>query len=102
MKQGIHPKWYPEAKVTCACGVNFTVGATIPEIHVEVCASCHPFYSGVGKYIDTMGRVERFQARQKAVKPTGKKGKFEQVEEEAEYPKSLKEIMAELKTQDIK
>ena len=65
MKANIHPTWFPEAKVTCACGNTFTVGATVPEIRVEVCSACHPFYTGQMKYVDTAGRVDAFKARQK-------------------------------------
>lgn len=60
MKDGIHPPYYPDARVTCACGNAFTVGSTKKEIQVEICAKCHPFYTGQKKYVDTRGRVERF------------------------------------------
>lgn len=59
----IHPKYYPEAKVTCACGNSFSIGSTVPEIHVEICSMCHPFYTGKQKLVDTARRVEKFQAR---------------------------------------
>lgn len=67
MKAKIHPTWQ-EAVVTCACGNTFTVGTTIPSIHVEVCSSCHPFYTGQMKFVDTKGRVEAFTAKQAAAK----------------------------------
>ena len=63
MKKEIHPKYYPQAKVKCACGNSFTVGSTMPEINVEICSKCHPFYTGKDKIIDTAGRVERFKKR---------------------------------------
>jgi len=63
MKKNIHPKYYPEAKVTCQCGNTFTTGATKETIKVEICSACHPFYTGQGKYIDTKGRIEKFQAK---------------------------------------
>jgi large subunit ribosomal protein L31 len=63
MKKDIHPKYYPKAKVSCACGNSFTIGATVPEIKVEICSKCHPFYTGREQLIDTAGRVERFKAR---------------------------------------
>jgi large subunit ribosomal protein L31 len=63
MKTDIHPKYFPAAKVICACGHTFTVGATRPEIRVEICAKCHPFYTGEEKLIDTAGRVEKFKTR---------------------------------------
>lgn len=62
MKAKIHPKWY-QATVTCACGNQFTVGASVPEIRVEVCSNCHPFYTGQMKFVDTAGRVDAFKAR---------------------------------------
>ena len=64
MKQGIHPQYYPDAKVKCACGNEFTTGSTIPEINVEVCSNCHPFYTGKDKLLDTRGRLEKFKKRQ--------------------------------------
>jgi large subunit ribosomal protein L31 len=62
MKTDIHPN-YVEAHVTCTCGNSFTTRSTKPEIHVEICAECHPFYTGKQKLVDTGGRVERFQRR---------------------------------------
>ncbi len=74
MKKDIHPKYFKEAKVICACGNSFTVGATQPEIRVEICAKCHPFYTGEEKLLDTAGRVERFETRRtKATAPKQKK-----------------------------
>ncbi|MFA5185976.1 MAG: 50S ribosomal protein L31 [Patescibacteria group bacterium] len=66
MKAEIHPKYYPEAKLVCACGNVITAGSTIPEIHVELCSKCHPFYTGKQMLIDTAGRVEKFAERKKA------------------------------------
>ena len=63
MKANIHPKWFKDAKVTCACGNIFTTGATMPEIFVEVCSNCHPFYTGQMKYLDAAGRVEAFKTK---------------------------------------
>ncbi len=62
-KTDLHPTYYPAAKVTCACGAAYTVGSTRPEIHVEICAKCHPFYTGEKKLVDVAGRVERFKTR---------------------------------------
>lgn len=66
MKKDIHPKYFPDAKIRCACGNTFTVGSTKEYLEVEVCSKCHPFYTGRKKLIDTMGRVEKF--KQKLVK----------------------------------
>ena len=63
MKKDIHPTYYPEAKVRCACGNKFTIGSTKAEISVEICSKCHPFFTGEEKLIDTAGRVERFKTR---------------------------------------
>jgi large subunit ribosomal protein L31 len=62
MKTGIHPE-YVEAHVRCTCGNEFTTRSTQPEIHVEICSNCHPFYTGRQKLVDTGGRVERFKRR---------------------------------------
>lgn len=62
MKKNIHPKYYPKAKVNCACGASFEVGSTKPAIQVEICSACHPFYTGKEKIIAT-GQVEKFRAR---------------------------------------
>ncbi len=62
MKKDIHPKYVP-AKVVCACGNTFTTGATKPEIRVEICSACHPFYTGKQKFVDSEGRVQRFQRK---------------------------------------
>lgn len=64
MKPDIHPTYYDKAVVRCACGKTYTIGATKPEIHVEICGNCHPFYTGEEKLIDTAGRVEKFKKRQ--------------------------------------
>lgn len=63
MKQDIHPKYFPEAKIKCACGNVITVGSAKEKIEVEICSACHPFFTGKGKLIDTAGRVEKFKAR---------------------------------------
>jgi large subunit ribosomal protein L31 len=62
MRQDIHPD-YVEATVRCSCGNTFKTRATKPEITVEICAACHPFYTGKQKLVDTGGRVERFRRR---------------------------------------
>lgn len=63
MKKDTHPEYFPKAKASCACGATFAVSSTMPEIHVEICSACHPFYTGNEKIIDTAGRVERFKKR---------------------------------------
>jgi large subunit ribosomal protein L31 len=63
MKKDIHPKYYPKAKMTCACGNNFITGSTLPELKVEICSACHPFYTGKQKLLDSARRVEKFHAK---------------------------------------
>jgi len=73
MKKDIHPVYHSDAKVTCACGNSFTTGATVKEIHVELCSACHPFYTGKQKLVDSARRVEKYQER--AAKKTAPKAK---------------------------
>ena len=63
MKKDIHPKYYKNARVICACGNTFTVGSTKELTEVEICSKCHPFYTGKEKIVDTLGRVEKFRKR---------------------------------------
>lgn len=76
MKKGIHPKYYPHAKVKCVCGNTFEIGATVPEIEVEICSKCHPFYTGKEKIIDTAGRVDKFKKRLEKKTILEKEGKI--------------------------
>lgn len=99
MKSGIHPKWYTDCKVTCACGNTFTTGATVPEIKVGVCSACHPFYTGQMKYVDTSGRVEAFLSKQSKAKKKiiSKKEKRllkkqKRIERELKKPETLAEL----------
>jgi len=97
MKTDIHPKWYPEAEVVCACGNVFKIGLTKPNLRVEICHKCHPFFTGEMKFVDTMGRVEKFQAKQKkaeaqtAFLAAKKKKKVEEKEERK--PRTLREML---------
>jgi large subunit ribosomal protein L31 len=65
MKPKIHPEYYNDAKVVCACGNTFTIGSTRKMVKIELCSKCHPFYTGEQRVVDTMGRVERFKRRYK-------------------------------------
>jgi len=105
MKATGHPKYF-DAKVTCACGNTYMIGSTKPSIDVEICSKCHPFYTGEMKFIDTLGRVERFQQKislqQTQGKPLSKKARLlqktkEAAAEEAARPKSLKEMFDRVK-----
>jgi len=63
VKEKIHPTWYPEASVTCACGNHWTTGATVAVIRTDICSACHPFYTGEQRIVDTEGQVDRFMKR---------------------------------------
>lgn len=65
MKADIHPN-YQETTVTCGCGNSFVTRSTVPEIKVDICSVCHPFYTGKLKFVDTAGRIEKFQNKFKA------------------------------------
>jgi len=73
MKKDIHPTYYPNAIIHCACGNIIKTGSTKQEMHVEVCSACHPFYTGKEKIIDTAGRVEKFKQRLEKKQTKGKK-----------------------------
>jgi large subunit ribosomal protein L31 len=66
MKKEIHPTYFPEAKVSCACGASWTVGSTQEEIKVDICSACHPFFTGEQRIVDTEGQVDRFYKRLEA------------------------------------
>jgi len=101
MKQKIHPKYYDNCLVTCACGQTFTTGSTLAEIKVEICSACHPFFTGEMKYVDTLGRVEKFKQKQAQAKTQNylkksERKKMKVKNEEAKdkaTPKSLKEMI---------
>lgn len=89
MKENIHPKWYPEARVHCACGNAFTTGSTLPEISVEICSACHPLFTGQQKLVDTAGRVDKFNQRAAAAAKKKEEAAARQAAKEAK--KSLVE-----------
>jgi large subunit ribosomal protein L31 len=95
MKLDLHPTFYPEAKVTCACGNTWTTGSTVEEIHTDVCSQCHPFFTGEQRIVDTEGQVDRFykklQARQEYLEET-------QAREEAQTSPELAIVELELGT----
>lgn len=63
MKTNIHPVWFNDAKVTCACGNTFSTGSTLEQIKLDICSNCHPFFTGQQKYVDTLGQVDKFQKK---------------------------------------
>ncbi|MCL5673684.1 MAG: 50S ribosomal protein L31 [bacterium] len=62
MKKEIHPEYF-ETKVRCACGNEFVTGSTVKEIHIDICSECHPFYTGKQKFVDSAGRIEKFNKK---------------------------------------
>ena len=63
MKPKIHPKYFPEARIACACGNSWNTGATVSELKVDLCSACHPFFTGEQRIVDTAGQVDRFMRR---------------------------------------
>lgn len=97
MKQGIHPIWYNDAKITCACGNTFTTGSTLPEIRVEICSNCHPFFTGSQKFVDTLGQVERFTQKTKVAEvKREEKQKIFQIRAAKVAPKTEKPTLKDL------
>ncbi|MBU1071581.1 50S ribosomal protein L31 [Patescibacteria group bacterium] len=90
MKAKIHPK-YHQITITCACGNVINTGSTTEDIQVEICSKCHPFYTGEMRYIDTLGRVDKFLAKRKAA---GKYQKKQKTKSDDQKPaKSLKDML---------
>ena len=86
MKKGIHPKYYPEAKVVCSCGNTFTTGSTKELVRTDVCSVCHPFFTGEQRIVDTAGQVERFMKRleKRGGVAAEEKGRLEETEKAAD------------------
>lgn len=100
MKPAIHPQYFTDCKVACACGNSFITGATVQSISVDVCAKCHPLFTGEMKFVDTLGRVEKFQKTQEKAKAL-KEQIVKKVEERRsqERPNSLREMIELAKKQ---
>ena len=101
MKKKIHPKYYDDAVVTCNCGNTFVTGSTQKQIQVEICSACHPFFTGEMKYIDTLGRVEKFQKQQAQAKKYAqtKKTKKKPDDQSDQQPRSLKAMLSKARSQ---
>lgn len=99
MKQNIHPD-YQETTVTCTCGNTFVVGGTVASLHVDVCSKCHPFFTGTQRFIDAMGRVDKFIAKRKAAVGYVKKSK--EKKDVDTNPKTLKEMLEAKKKAEAK
>lgn len=101
MKQHIHPDWHHDTVVTCACGNKFETGSVQKTIEVDICAACHPFFTGEMKFVDRQGRVDKFkkkmavaQAAQKKVADNKKSGKKQ---DDADDQKSYQQLLSEEK-----
>lgn len=105
MKTNIHPNWYPEAKVTCACGSTFTTGSILPEIRVDICSNCHPLFTGQSKLVDTLGQVDRFVKKVEVskVKQEERKkiieGRLSKVTQQKKERPSLKDLLMQARKQ---
>lgn len=98
MKKTIHPQFYEDCKVICACGNTFTTGATQKEIRVEICSACHPFFTGEMKYVDIQGRVEKFKKSQETASKFKKQQKTKrETKAQKPQPQTLKEALQSLK-----
>ena len=100
MKQNIHPQ-YEQMEVNCACGNKFVVGGTRKTLHIDVCDKCHPFFTGTQKFIDALGRVDKFMAKRTAAAGYVKKNKKGSDAVDS-TPKTLKEMLEAKKAADAK
>ncbi len=102
MKQAIHPQWH-DTQVSCVCGNIFTVGSTKPEIRVEICAKCHPFFTGQMRFTTAVGKVERFEKRRETAQKLASTISDKKAKKQKDYvekenaPKSLKEMLMGLR-----
>lgn len=99
MKKDIHPTYYPDAKIICACGHTLTTGSTVKEIRVEICGACHPFYTGKEKLIDTAGRVDRFKKMKELQKAVGVNRRGRTAKRQASTAKKLAKERARAKAE---
>ena|SRR3989344_3788048 len=99
MKANIHPKYFDQARVTCACGNSFTVGSTEEFIRIELCNKCHPFYTGEQKFVDTASRIQKFQTKQKNAEKIAmtRVKKIQEQKQKDDQPKTLREMLQAIK-----
>ena len=95
MKTNVHPQYFENAQVICACGNRFTVGSTKEIIHIELCNKCHPFYTGEQRFIDSGSKIQKFQAKQEAAKEYVAKKK--ETKKDTTGPQTLREMLDALK-----
>lgn len=105
MRANLHPQWFPEAKVSCACGNTFTTGSALPEIHVEICSNCHPLFTGQAKLVDTLGQVDRYVKKTEVSKVKQEERKKiiaarkSKVEEKVKVRPTLKDLLMQVRKQ---
>lgn len=99
MKTSTHPTYYDDAKIICSCGNTFTTGATVPEIHVELCNKCHPFYTGQQKFVDTASRIDKFRKKIEVAKekPVKAKREIQDKDDSDNAPMTLREMLSALR-----
>ncbi len=97
MKSNTHPTYFDDAKIICSCGNSFTTGATVAEIHVELCNKCHPFYTGQQKFVDTASRIDKFRKKIEVAKDKPQKVNKETVEKDSDTPLTLREMLMALR-----
>ena len=95
MKAQIHPQYFENAQVICACGNKFTTGSTLELIHVELCSKCHPFYTGEQRFVDSASRIQKFQKKQEVASLHITKKKEKEVKKD-NAPKTLREMLLEV------
>lgn len=100
MKANIHPTYHMDCQVTCSCGNTFSTGSSLKTITADLCSACHPFYTNEMKFVDTQGRVERFEAmrRKAAAAKKASKSKKDESAKDDQPVKTLKEMMQAVKT----
>lgn len=105
MKTSIHPTWYSDCKITCVCGNTFTTGSTKPEVRVDICSACHPFFTGQQRFVDTQGKVELFnKAREisqvkRAERVKILENRASKVQKEKSEKPSLKDLLLQARKQ---
>lgn len=107
MRANLHPTWYPQAKMTCVCGNTFTTGSTKPEIRVDICSMCHPFFTGQQKFVDIQGRVEMFgkakttSEAKKAERAKILQARSAKVQKEKTEKPTLKDLLLQARKQTV-
>ncbi len=102
MKKKLHPKYHQDTQVECTCGETFTTGSTLKSIKVEICSACHPFFTGEMKFVDSLGRVEKFKKRQQHAAKVKKTKTIKTKKAKKPRPTTLREMMMQQTKQSKK